>query len=90
VIVYTGPTAVSRGAFLPASFTVVAPNGRAASGDLTIVLGELERDPRLVSGRLDANGRIALDVPATLPVGSYPLTIVYKGSRAWLATVAVR
>ncbi len=90
VIVYTGPTSVSRGGFLPASFSVIAPNGGPASGDLTIVLGDLQRDPRLVNGSLDARGKIALDVPATLPVGSYALSIVYKGSRAFLATVVVR
>jgi hypothetical protein len=68
---------------------VIAPNGRPASGELTIVLGDLTKDPRIVSGLLDANGRIALDIPATLPLGQYPLSIVYKGSRAQLATITI-
>lgn len=90
LVVYTGPTGVTRGAFLPASFTVFAPNGRPASGDLTIVLGDLAKDPRIVSGPLDASGRIAVDLPATLNPGAYPLGIVYKGSRAQIATVTIR
>jgi len=90
VVVYTGPTSVSRGGFLPASFTVIAPNGRPASGEITIVLGDITKDPRIVSGTLDANGKIALDVPATLAIGQYPLSVVYKGSRATLATITLR
>ena len=90
VVVYSGPTTATRGGFLATRFSVIAPNGRAATGDLTIVLGDLTKDPRIVSGTLDANGRIALDVPATLAVGSYPLSIVYKGSRAQVATVTIR
>jgi len=90
VVVYTGPLTATRGGFLPASFTVIAPNGRPASGEITIVLGDLTKDPRIVSGTLDANGKIALDVPATLAVGQYPLSVVYKGSRATLATITLR
>jgi hypothetical protein len=91
VVVYTGGvTSVSRGGFLPARFSVIAPTGRPAAGELTIVLGDLAKDPRLVSGLLDANGRIALDIPATLALGQYPLSIVYKGSRAQLATITIR
>src|SRR5258705_508016 len=81
IVVYTGATSATRGGYLPTSFTVVSANGRAASGELTIVLGDLAKDPRLVSGLLDANGKIALDMPATLAVGQYPLSIVFKGSR---------
>ena len=90
VVVYTGPTTATRGGFLPASFTVVLANGRPASGEMTIVLGDLTKDPRLVTGLLDANGKIALDVPATLAVGQYPLSVVFKGSRAFVATITLR
>jgi hypothetical protein len=90
IVVYTGATTATRGGFLPTSFTVVLANGRAASGELTIVLGDLAKDPRLVSGLLDANGKIALDMPATLAVGQYPLSIVFKGSRAFLATITLK
>jgi len=90
IVVYTGPTTATRGGFLPTSFTVVLANGRPASGDLTIVLGDITKDPRIVSGTLDANGKIALDVPATLAIGQYPLSVVYKGSRATLATITLR
>lgn len=90
VVVYTGPTTATRGGFLPTSFTVIAPNGRPGTGEITIVLGDLTKDPRIVSGQLDANGKIALDVPATLAIGQYPLSVVYKGSRATLATITLR
>jgi hypothetical protein len=90
VVVYTGATSATRGGFLPASFTVVSANGRPASGEMTIVLGDLTKDPRLVSGLLDANGKIALDVPATLALGQYPLSVVFKGSRAFVATITLK
>lgn len=90
IVVYTGPLTATRGGYLPTSFTVVLANGRAASGELTIVLGDLAKDPRLVSGLLNANGKIALDMPATLAVGQYPLSVVFKGSRATLATISVK
>ncbi len=90
IVVYTGATTATRGGFLPTGFTVVSANGRAASGELTIVLGDLAKDPRLVSGLLDTNGKIALDMPATLAVGQYPLSIVFKGSRAFLATITLK
>jgi hypothetical protein len=89
IVVYTGPTSATRGGFLPATFTFVAANGRAASGDVTIVLGDITKNPP-VAGLLDANGRIALDVSTALPIGQYPLSVIYRASRAQLATITIR
>ncbi len=89
-VVYTGPLTVSRGAFLPASFTVFRENGAPGSGTMTVMLGNLGQPLRTVAGPLDAQGRVALQVPATLPAATWPLYFVYEGATVQIASVVVR
>lgn len=92
VVLYTGPTSATRGNVLAARFTVTTANGTPATGgSLSIVLGDPAKDPRVVTGApIDANGRVRIDIPITLPVGAYPLSIGYGPYRAQVATVAIR
>jgi hypothetical protein len=90
-VVYTGPLAVARSAYLPGTFTVILGNGRPAQGVFTIMLGNLSQPLRTVYGSLDpATGKIAMDVPATLPAGNWPLFFKYEGATVQIATIAVR
>jgi hypothetical protein len=89
-IVYTGATTATRGGFLQTFFTGAQANGRPPVGELTIILGDITKDPRLLAGQFDANGKIALDMPATLAVGQYPLSVSWKGSRLQIATITIR
>ncbi|HKW77519.1 MAG TPA: hypothetical protein VJQ09_00385, partial [Candidatus Limnocylindria bacterium] len=90
LVYFSGPTTVSRGAFIPARFTFLAASGRGAQGEVTIALGDITKDPRYVTASLDSNGNMAIDVPATLPLGQYPLSVIYKGQRAQVATITIR
>ncbi|TME73274.1 MAG: hypothetical protein E6I49_01785 [Chloroflexi bacterium] len=90
-VVYTGPLSVNRSAYLPGTFTVILANGRPASGVFTIMLGNLSQPLRTVYGSLDpAKGTIAMDVPATLPAGNWPLYFKFEGATVQIATIAVR
>lgn len=72
---YTGPTLVVKPAALAAAFTLIASNGRPASGSVTVVLGTVS-----VPAQLDATGRVAASLPTTaLAAGQYPIQLIYKG-----------
>jgi hypothetical protein len=92
VVTYTGPLTATRNATLPASFAVVLANGRVGSGSFGIFLNDpvTVSNRRAVNGTLDGNGRILLQVPTTIPAGSYQLLFSYGGETAQIATVAVR
>jgi hypothetical protein len=91
-VTYSGPTSANRGGFLPATFQVLLGSGAPGSGDFTILLGNPAQpnNLRAVSGPLNAQGLIAVDVPATLPAGTYALQFNYKGSTAQIATITIR
>jgi hypothetical protein len=90
-VVYTGPFSVQRSAYLPGTFTVILANGGPAQGVFTIMLGNLGQPLRTVFGSLDpARGTIAMDVPATLPAGNWPLYFKYDGATVQIATISVR
>lgn len=92
VVTYTGPLTATRNATLPASFAVVLANGRAASGSFGVFLNDpvTVSNRRAVNGTLDGNGRILLQLPTNVPVGSYQLLFSYGGETAQIATVSVR
>ncbi|HTD64361.1 MAG TPA: hypothetical protein VK732_06460 [Verrucomicrobiae bacterium] len=92
VVTYTGPLTATRGATLPASFAVVLANGRVGSGSFGIFLNDpvTVSNRRAVNGTLDGNGRILLQIPTNVPVGSYQLLFSYGGETAQIATVSVR
>jgi hypothetical protein len=77
---------------LAARFSVTAPNGSpAGGGQLSVVLGDPNGNPKIVTGApIDGNGKVTLNIPITLPVGTYPLYIGYGPTRAQLVNVAVR
>ncbi|HZP97508.1 MAG TPA: hypothetical protein VFC31_14405 [Candidatus Limnocylindria bacterium] len=84
--VYTGPTLVVKPAALAATFTFVAPDGRPASGDATVVLGTVS-----VPAQMDANGRVAVSVPTTaLAAGQYPIQVIHKGALTPVAFITIR
>jgi hypothetical protein len=91
VVIYTGPTVATRGGTLPATFSVYLANGRPGAGQFAIILDR--GDPanrRSVVGTLDANGRIAMQVPTNVISGTYTLSFSYSGSTNSIATVVVR
>ena len=92
VVTYTGPLTATRNATLPASFAVVQANGRAGSGSFGIFLNDpvTVSNRRAVNGTLDGNGRILLQIPTNVPVGSYQLLFSFGGETAQIATVTVR
>jgi len=92
VVTYTGPLTATRNATLPASFAVVLANGRVGSGSFGIFLNDpvTVSNRRAVNGTLDGNGRILLQIPTNVPVGSYQLLFSYGGETAQIATVSVR
>lgn len=92
VVTYTGPVTAARNATLPASFTVLQANGRAASGAFGIFLNDpvTVSNRRAVNGTLDGNGRILLQIPTNVPPGVYQLLFSYGGETAQITTVAVR
>src|SRR5256886_13372720 len=73
VVTYTGPLTATRNATLPASFAVFLANGRVGSGSFGIFLNDpvTVSNRRAVNGTLDGNGRILLQIPTNVPVGSY-------------------
>ena len=89
---YTGPLTATRNATLPASFAVFLANGRVGSGSFGIFLNDpvTVSNRRAVNGTLDGNGRILLQIPTNVPVGSYQLLFSYGGETAQIATVSVR
>ncbi|MGH2471445.1 MAG: hypothetical protein ACRDG6_03440 [Candidatus Limnocylindria bacterium] len=92
VVTYTGPLTAARNATLPASFSVVLANGRAASGAFGVFLNDPSSpaNRRAMNGTLDGNGRILLQVPTNVVAGSYQLLFSYGGETAQIATVTVR
>src|SRR5438552_2947255 len=76
----------------PGSFAVVLANGRVGSGSFGIFLNDpvTVSNRRAVNGTLDGNGRILLQIPTNVPVGSYQLLFSYGGETAQIATVSVR
>ncbi len=83
---YTGPTLVVKPAALAAAFTLIATNGRPASGNVTIVLGTVS-----VPALIDANGRVAASLPTTsLAAGQYPIQLLYKGALTPVAFITIR
>ena len=92
VVTYTGPLTATRNATLPASFAVFLANGRVGSGSFGIFLNDpvTVSNRRAVNGTLDGNGRILLQIPTNVPVGSYQLLFSYGGETAQIATVSVR
>ncbi|MDQ2913310.1 MAG: hypothetical protein M3T56_08650 [Chloroflexota bacterium] len=92
VVTYTGPVTAVRNATLPASFSVVLANGRAAAGAFGIFLNDPNSaaNRRAGNGSLDGNGRILLQVPTNVVPGVYQLLFSYGGETAQITTVAVR
>ena len=92
VVTYTGPVTAARNATLPASFAVVLANGRAASGAFGVFLNDPSSaaNRRAMTGTLDGNGRVLLQVPTNVLAGSYQLLFSYGGETAQIATVSVR
>jgi hypothetical protein len=92
VVTYTGPVTAARNSTLPASFTVVLANGRAAAGSFGIFLNDpvTVSNRRAVNGTLDGNGRILLQIPTNVQPGVYQLLFSYGGETAQITTVAVR
>ena len=92
VVTYTGPVTATRNATLPASFTVVLANGRAAAGAFGIFLNDpaTVSNRRAANGSLDGNGRILLQIPTNVQPGVYQLLFSYGGETAQITTVAVR
>ncbi len=92
VVTYTGPVTATRNATLPASFTVVLANGRAAAGAFGVFLNDpvTVSNRRAANGSLDGNGRILLQIPTNVQPGVYQLLFSYGGETAQITTVAVR
>jgi hypothetical protein len=92
VVTYTGPVTAVRNATLPASFSVVLANGRAAGGAFGVFLNDPNSaaNRRVGNGSLDGNGRIVLQVPTNVLPGVYQLLFSYGGETAQITTVAVR
>lgn len=83
---YTGATLVVKPAALAAAFTLLAPNGRPATGSVTVVLGTVS-----VPAQIDANGRVAASVPTTaLAAAQYPIQLIYKGVLTPVAFITIR
>jgi len=91
-VTYTGPLSAVRNATLPASFAVVLANGRAGTGAFAVFLNDPNSaaNRRAMTGTLDGNGRILLQVPTNVVAGSYQLQFSYGGETAQIATVSVR
>ena len=89
---YTGPTTATRNATLPASFSVIAANGRAGAGSFGVFLNDpvTVSNRRAVNGTLDGNGRILLQIPTNVQPGGYQLLFSYGGETAQITTVTVR
>jgi hypothetical protein len=92
VVTYTGPVTAVRNSTLPASFTVILANGRAAAGSFGIFLNDpvTVSNRRAVNGTLDGNGRILLQIPTNVQPGVYQLLFSYGGETAQITTVSVR
>jgi hypothetical protein len=92
VVTYTGPVTGARNATLPASFAVVLANGRAASGSFGVFLNDPSSaaNRRAVTGTLDGNGRILLQIPTNVQPAVYQLLFSYGGETAQITTVAIR
>ncbi|HKC91717.1 MAG TPA: hypothetical protein VKE23_10370 [Candidatus Limnocylindria bacterium] len=92
VVTYTGPTTATRNATLPASFSVIAANGRAGAGSFGVFLNDpvTVSNRRAVNGTLDGNGRILLQIPTNVQPGGYQLLFSYGGETAQITTVTVR
>lgn len=92
VVTYTGPVTATRNATLPASFTVILANGRAAAGAFGIFLNDpvTVSNRRAANGSLDGNGRILLQIPTNVQPGVYQLLFSYGGETAQITTVAIR
>jgi hypothetical protein len=92
VVTYTGPMTATRNATLPASFTVLLANGRAAAGAFGIFLNDpvTVSNRRAVNGTLDGNGRILLQIPTNVQPGVYQLLFSFGGETAQITTVAIR
>ena len=92
VVTYTGPVTATRNATLPASFTVILANGRAAAGAFSIFLNDpvTVSNRRAANGTLDGNGRILLQIPTNVQPGVYQLLFSYGGETAQITTVAIR
>jgi hypothetical protein len=92
VVTYTGPVTAVRNATLPASFSIVLANGRAAAGSFGVFLNDPSSasNRRAMTGNLDGNGRILLQVPTNVQPGVYQLQFSYGGETAQITTVAIR
>jgi hypothetical protein len=71
---------------------VVLANGRAGAGAFAVFLNDPNSaaNRRAMTGTLDGNGRILLQVPTNVVAGSYQLQFSYGGETAQIATVSVR
>jgi len=92
VVTYTGPATAVRNSTLPASFSAILANGRAASGAFGIFLNDPSSvaNRRAVNGNLDGNGRILVQVPTNVQPAVYQLLFSYGGETAQITTVSVR
>lgn len=83
---YTGPTLVVKPAPLAATLTVRQPNGQAATGTVTIVLGSSS-----VVSSMDGSGRVSATLSTSaLAPGQYSLQLLYKGTLTPIASITVR
>jgi len=92
VVTYTGPVTAARNATLPASFSASLANGRAATGSFGIFLNDpvTVSNRRAMTGTLDGNGRILLQIPTNVQPGVYQLLFSYGGETAQITTVNIR
>lgn len=89
IVYYNGPTLVIRNTQLPASFVVAAPNGRAAVGVITAILGD-QRGSTQAQGIIDSAGHVVINVPATQPSGQYPLSVLFNNQLGQVSLISVR
>jgi len=91
-VTYTGPVTAARNATLPASFSASLANGRAATGSFGIFLNDpvTVSNRRAMTGTLDGNGRILLQIPTNVQPGVYQLLFSYGGETAQITTVNIR
>ena len=86
---YTGPTLAIRNTQLPATLVVANPQGRAAQGVVTVILGD-QRGSTQASGSIDAQGHVIVQVLASQPSGQYPLSVLFNNQLGQVALITVR
>ena len=88
-VYYTGPTLVLRNTQLAAQLLVANAQGRAATGVITVILGD-QRGSTQAAGTIDAAGHVVIQVLASQPSGQYPLSVLYNNQLGQVALITVR